>query len=129
MNINKKLGNRFEWELCRKLASNGYWVHNIAQTAAGQPADIIAVRDGIADLIDCKVCTSAYFRVDRIEDNQLYAMSLWSECGNGTGWFAVLFDESIYMVSLETLLDSGKKCLDKEWFDEHALTLESWIPS
>lgn len=127
MNSNKKIGNRFEWELCQKLASYGFWVHNMAQTAAGQPADIIAVRNGLAELIDCKICTGTYFRVDRIEDNQLYAMSLWEECGNSTGWFAVQFGDLIYMVSLHTLQKAEKKCLDSEWFKEHALDLESWV--
>ena len=50
---NKKIGNGFETEFCEKLFQNGYWVHNIAQNAAGQPADVIAVRNGVAFLIDC----------------------------------------------------------------------------
>ena len=26
-------------------------------------------------------------------------MLLWAECGNGAGWFALLFEEEIYMLS------------------------------
>lgn len=37
---NKKLGNAFEMELCNILSSHGFWVHNLAQNSAGQPADI-----------------------------------------------------------------------------------------
>ena len=51
---NKKIGNGFEAEFCEKLFQNGYWVHNLAQNAAGQPADVIAVRNGVAFLIDSK---------------------------------------------------------------------------
>ena len=52
---NKKLGNSFEAELCEILSQHGFWAHNLAQNAAGQPADVIAVKDGEAFLIDCKV--------------------------------------------------------------------------
>ena len=87
---NKKLGNSFEAEFCEVLAGSGYWVHNLAQNQAGQPADVIAVKDGKAYLIDCKVCsTAAGFKFSRIEDNQELSMQLWETCGNGTGWFAL----------------------------------------
>lgn len=54
---NKKIGNGFEAEFCEKLFQNGYWVHNLAQNAAGQPADVVAVKNGVPYLIDCKVCS------------------------------------------------------------------------
>jgi Holliday junction resolvase len=87
---NKKLGNSFEAELCEILSMYGFWCHNLAQNAAGQPADVIAAKNGKAYLIDCKVCsTKRGFAFDRIEDNQDLAMKLWGECGNGQGWFAM----------------------------------------
>lgn len=87
---NKKLGNSFESELCEILSACGFWCHNLAQNAAGQPADVIAVRNGQAYLIDCKVCsTDKGFALNRMEENQDLAMNLWSECGNGQGWFAM----------------------------------------
>lgn len=87
---NKKLGNSFETELCEILSQHGFWCHNLAQNAAGQPADVIAVRNGYAYLIDCKVCsTEKGFDLNRVEENQDLAMSLWDECGNGQGWFAM----------------------------------------
>ena len=87
---NKKLGNSFESELCEILSMYGFWCHNLAQNSAGQPADVIAVRNGNAYLIDCKVCsTNKGFALDRMEDNQNLAMELWDECGNGQGWFAM----------------------------------------
>ena len=43
---NKKAGNLFEQEFCEILFENGFWVHNLAQNASGQPADVIAVKKG-----------------------------------------------------------------------------------
>lgn len=97
---NKQLGNSFETELCEILSAYGFWCHNLAQNSAGQPADVIAVRNGHAYLIDCKVCsTSRGFAVSRMEDNQDLAMALWDECGNGQGWFAIkLPTDDIFML-------------------------------
>lgn len=92
---NKKLGNDFESEFCEMLASEGFWVHNMAQNAAGQPADVIAVKDKKALLIDCKVCTRKGFALSRIEENQDLSMELWRECGNGEGWFAIKTNEGV----------------------------------
>ena len=97
---NKKLGNDFEQELCEILAKNGFWTHNLAMNKAGQPADIIAVKNKIAYLIDAKVCSSRGFALSRVEDNQETAMTLWEECGNGQGWFALKVPtQDIYMIA------------------------------
>jgi Holliday junction resolvase len=97
---NKKLGNHFEAELCEILAMYGFWCHNLVQNSAGQPADVIAVKNGRACLIDCKVCsTNKGFALDRMEENQDLSMELWNECGNGQGWFAIkLPTNEIYMI-------------------------------
>lgn len=96
---NKTLGNSFEQELCEKLSEYGFWCHNLAMNKSGQPADIIAVRNKIAYLIDAKVCSSRGFALSRVEENQELSMSLWGERGNGQGWFALkLPTDEIYMV-------------------------------
>lgn len=96
---NKTLGNNFEQELCEKLSAYGFWCHNLAMNKAGQPADIIAVRNKIAYLIDAKVCSNKGFALSRVEENQEMAMTLWGERGNGQGWFAIkLPTEEIYMI-------------------------------
>ena len=105
---NKKLGNSFESEFCEILAEHGFWCHNLAQNSAGQPADVIAAKDGKSFLIDCKVCSAGNsFPLKRIEENQHLAMELWKSCGNGTGWFAIKFttdiSEQIYIVSHDKL--------------------------
>lgn len=86
---NKTMGNNFEQELCEKLSEYGFWTHNLAMNKAGQPADIIAVKDKKAYLIDAKVCSNRGFALSRVEENQELAMTLWYERGNGQGWFAL----------------------------------------
>lgn len=104
--VNKTSGSRFEQELCELLAQNGFWAHNLAQNQAGQPADVIAVKGGIAALIDCKVCTNDRFRLSRIEENQEAAMTLWRACGNRECWFALKLSQGdIYMLPSDAMLD------------------------
>lgn len=101
---NRKIGNTFEAELCEILASEGFWAHNFTQNKNGQPADVIAVRNMQAYLIDCKVCSNGEpFALSRIESNQELSMSLWEECGNHSGLFAIRFDERIYIATLWNL--------------------------
>lgn len=97
---NKKLGNDFEQELCEKLSEYGFWTHNLAMNKSGQPADVIAVRNGKAYLIDAKVVSSNRgFPLSRVEDNQDLAMDLWNDKGNGQGWFAFKLPTNvIYMI-------------------------------
>ena len=96
---NKKMGNHFEQELCDKLFDHGFWVHMLNANKAGQPADIVAVRNKVAHLIDAKVCTNDTFPLSRVEENQDLAMKLWKDCGNSLGWFALKLGDEIYMVS------------------------------
>lgn len=95
---NKTLGNNFEQELCERLSEYGFWCHNMAMNKSGQPADIIAVRNKVAYLIDAKVCSSRGFALSRVEENQDLAMDLWNEKGNGQGWFALKVENEIYMI-------------------------------
>ena len=41
MATNRKIGNTFETEFCELLFQRGFWCHNMAQNAAGQPADVL----------------------------------------------------------------------------------------
>ena len=128
--INKKLGNDFEQELCEILADSGYWVHNFANRKNGQPADIIAVKDGGAYLIDAKVCSYEVFPFKRIEENQYLAMDMWIECGNVSPQFALKCRNEIYMVSYSTIKDlmrKGKKQLNFEDMNKYGVRLATWL--
>jgi len=129
-NSNKKMGNDFEREFCKMLSHFGFWVHNMAQNQAGQPADVIAVRNHRAYLIDCKVCTGRGFTLSRIEDNQELSMSLWKECGNGEAWFAFLINKEVYMLPLFTLLayrNSGKSYISCKEIAEIGRYFDGWV--
>ena len=128
--INKKLGNKFEKELSEILYDAGYWVHLLNQNKNGQPADIIAVKDGGAYLIDAKVCSYEVFPFRRIEDNQHLAMDMWIECGNLTPQFALKCRNEIYMVSYSTIKDlmrKGKKQLNLEDMNKYGTRLATWL--
>ena len=126
---NKKLGNSFEAEFAEILANDGYWVHLLAQNSAGQPADVIAVRDGESFLIDCKVCSQGKFLFSRIEENQESAMELWHDCGNGVGWFALKFDDEIFMVDMTSMRDARdcRSAMTREAAELYGYALEDWL--
>ena len=128
--INKKLGNDFEQELCQILADAGYWTHNFANRKNGQPADIIAVKNGKAYLIDAKVCMYEVFPFRRIEENQHLSMDMWIECGNIEPYFALNARNEIYMVSyvtIKNLIRKGKKQLNLEGMNKYGTRLATWL--
>lgn len=107
---NKIIGNVFESYFCEYLAQRGFWVHNLAQNKAGQPADVIAMKDRSGWLIDCKVCTQDGFRLSRVEENQWYAMDRWIQCVKTEPAFAILLnDHSIYMIYHYQMLQARKE--------------------
>ena len=128
--INKKLGNDFEQELCEVFADAGYWTHNFANRKNGQPADIIAVKNGKAYLIDAKECTREIFPLKRMEYNQELSMGLWIECGNIEPYFALKARNEIYMVDYTTVMNlirEGKKQLNLEDMNKYGIRLATWL--
>ena len=127
---NKTLGNSFEQELCEKLSEYGFWATNLAMTKAGQPADVIAVKNKVAYLIDAKVCSNKGFALSRVEENQELAMSLWEECGNGQGWFAIKIPTGkIYMMPHICIkaYKQVKSSISFSEIHEIAKPLEKWV--
>lgn len=131
-NHNKKTGNSFEAELCQLLSNAGYWAHNLAQKAAGQPFDVIAARGGKTYVIDCKVCEHDRFDTNRIEQNQFSAMFLWEESGNGKGWFALkLSDASIWMIRIDLMLHLSckSKTINEDDIRHYGILAVDWALS
>lgn len=126
---NKKIGNDFENEFCEILSENGFWVHNFAQNQDGQPADVIAVRDGGSFLIDCKVCITGRFQLNRIEENQQLAMKYWVDMGNEEAWFALKIENSIVMMRYSDLmlLKTVQSSLNKSEILKHGVMFEKWV--
>lgn len=126
---NKKLGNSFEQELSEVLSKYGFWVHCMAMNKSGQPADIIAVKNKKAHLIDAKVCSSRGFALSRVEENQDLAMTLWFERGNGQGWFAIKMNEEIYMLPhlMIQAFMKNKSTMSYSEISECGITIERWV--
>ena len=126
---NKKLGSTYETDLCEILSAHGFWVHLLNANKAGQPADIIAVRNKVSHLIDAKVCSDNKFPLNRMEENQDLAMELWKDCGNGLGWFALKLDSGIYMLSHYCIKAYSEKqsSLSAKEIVELGLPLERWV--
>ena len=126
---NKQAGNNFEREFCEQLASDGFWAHFMGGNKNGQPADIIAVKNEIAYLIDAKDCKNDVFEFRRIEDNQDMAMIKWEMCGNNQGLFALNTSKGVYMLRygvVQTLQCLGMKQLNIGGMMIHAKSYEKW---
>lgn len=126
---NKKIGNDFESDFCEILFEQGFWAHNFAQNQDGQPADVIAARNGKTYLIDCKVCSVRGFALSRMEENQDLSMELWKATGNGEGWFAVLIGEQIVMIPHLTVkaLRATQSYMNELELREYGTPLEKWL--
>ena len=131
---NRTNGGKFEQELSHILANNGFWVHVMQQNAAGQPADLIAVKGKFHTLIDCKVISEHKgFPFERIEENQKMAMKTFTNRCNELCYFALkLPDGSIRMVSLsrmETLKNRGNKRITEKEIPYQTWLLDDWLAS
>ena len=129
MSNNKVSGTKFEDELAQYLFEWGWWVLKITSNKAGQPADIIAVRNGRAHLIDCKVLQGKSFPLSRIETNQQEAMNYWRECNNGDCYFAVKTDKGIFMYPysvIQVYQALGRKSIPKDAL-ERTQRIDEWV--
>lgn len=128
---NKSRGADFECDFAERLSGYGFWVHRLQDNRNGQPFDVIAARDGITYVFDCKDCSQERFPFSRIEENQKTAMRLWWECGNTEPMFAIQFPlRGVRVVSFSVLEEmTGKGCaaLAGEDIDRNTLPLERWV--
>lgn len=128
---NKALGTAFEEELAEILHRHGYWVHLLRQTETGQPADMIAVRNQRAFLIDAKVCSNDSFPLSRVEENQELAMRAWATAGNDSPWFALKTTDGIFMIPYSYFFRvkqwGGTKGLNRNGIKRWGFALEEWL--
>lgn len=128
---NKEIGNRFEKEMSKTLAENGFWCHVMQQNKAGQPADIIAVKGRYHTLIDCKEMSDDRFEFYRAEENQRLAMNRFQKRGGGVCWFALKMpDGEVRMLGYPIMLRNekdGKKSLGGEELMINTVPLSAWL--
>lgn len=130
MNVNRKVGTGFERDLCLSLSGCGFWAHNLAQNNQGQPFDVIAARNGVSYPIDCKDCSKNIFKMERIEENQYSAMSLWKSTNNGESWFALrLNNGAVYMISFSDMEVNmlTKTALSEREIKTLGVSLGEWV--
>ena len=126
---NKQAGTEFEREFCEILSKDGFWSHFMGGNRNGQPADIIAVRNEKAYLIDAKDCKNDRFVLSRIEDNQHMAMRKWELCGNNQGLFALNTSKGIYILTygmVQILEMAGIKSLNMKSIELYSITYDDW---
>ncbi len=126
---NKQAGNNFEREFCEQLAKDKFWAHFMGGSKNGQPADIIAVRNEKAYLIDAKDCQNDRFVLSRIENNQDMAMRYWEMCGNNQGIFALNTSKGVYMLRygvVQVLEIAGIKSLNMQAIEQYCTPYEEW---
>lgn len=126
---NKQAGNNFEREFCEQLARDKFWAHFMGGSKNGQPADIIAVRNEKAYLIDAKDCQNDRFVLSRIENNQDMAMRYWEMCGNNQGIFALNTSKGVYMLHygvVQVLEIAGIKSLNMQAIEQYCTPYEEW---
>ena len=126
---NKQAGNEFEREFCEILADDGFWAHFMGGSKNGQPADIIAVRNERAYLIDAKDCENDRFVLSRIEANQDTAMRYWELCGNNQGLFALKTSKGVYMLPFGTIPViemTGLKSLNMTAIEMFCIPYDRW---
>ena len=124
---NKRAGTRLERTFCQQLAKDGFWVY--FTNGNKQPADIIAVRDLNAYLIDVKNCKNDRFVFSRIEDNQRSSMQRFDECGNNKGLFALNTSKGIFMLRydiVQYLEAKKKKSINIEDIKMYCILYEVW---
>lgn len=96
---NKKIGSDFENEFCELLNEKGFWVHFITPDKKGaQPFDVVAVKNNIPYAFDCKTSALKFFRISRLEDNQIMAFEKWMSAGNSTPFIAVKYNGGVYLI-------------------------------
>lgn len=130
---NKSIGNSFENEVVEWFGKLGFWAHNFTQNASGQPTDIVIANKKFATIIDAKVCHSDRFVFDRMEDNQILAMTRWLDTVGTMPYFIIKFakTEKVYMCEYVTLsiMENRlkKESMNESEIAEYFPTLGEWI--
>ena len=101
-----KLGKDFEEQLCWWLSSNGYYViYNEKGMSGSQAADIVAIKNNVATLIECKNLENktGIFNLNRLEANQWLAYKHLKETHNSNMIVAIKWDNKVYFINFDLL--------------------------
>lgn len=121
MTSNKKIGNNSEEIVAVALQKQNYWVLRIPPNSNGQPADIIAIRNGVPYLLEIKHVEGKSFKLSRIEPNQIHALNYFELFGGKSWVIFVLDDNSMYMLSwksVEMMILNNWRKIEREYIKE-----------
>ncbi|MEY8357346.1 hypothetical protein AALB39_28945 [Lachnospiraceae bacterium 54-53] len=128
---NKKTGSDLEREFAELLAGKGFWAHLFQDNKNGQPCDVVAARNGVTYLFDCKNCEKDYFLLSRMEENQYNAMHLFELAGNEKGKFALRFsNKKIHLIDydlIKHLQRKGVKQINEPVCERYGSCIETWL--
>ena len=111
---NKKIGTEFEREAVTLLSQKGYWVHFITPDSRGsQPFDIIACKNDMPIVFDCKTSSTKYFNISRLEENQIMAFESWLKRGNSKAFILIKYNEEVYQIPYRMLRSLKKINLEE----------------
>lgn len=119
MASNKRNGSKFENDFAKMLAIEGFWAR--LDKSYSQTCDIIAGKNNVIYLFECKVCKSDYFNLSRVEDNQNYSRRRFRDTGNDNAWFVYKVDAigEIYLSKEPILKPSNGIKLERWLKNEH----------
>lgn len=106
-------GLQFQRHICETLSEHGFWAYETINKQSGQPVDVIAAKNNVPYIVECKVTHKKRFPFDNVADNQIMACKKFTKCGNSESWFAVWFSshpDEILFVRAEKIIgfvDSG----------------------
>lgn len=119
---NKQLGTSFEEQFVNMLGAKGFWAHFIEPNKSGaQPFDVIAIRDGVPYVFDCKTCIRDYINLRRLETNQELALQKVIHCGCTNAYIAVLHNDKVYLVKYKDIVKFGSVDLDESHLFEQII--------
>ena len=99
-------GKNFEKNLCEYLSKKGWYVVYMEKGITGsQPCDIIAIRNNLLLMIECKnlVAKNGVFNLSRIEQNQLLSYKKFKSCHNSNFILAINWNGGVYLVDFDWL--------------------------
>jgi len=108
MGTQKKIGNETEQRVVALFMMDNWWVHLFAYNSAGQPCDIIALKDDKSILADVKHCDNEKFVLSRIESNQESCFRYASECGVRHCGFIIAYDIGLYWLGFDDVIELKK---------------------
>lgn len=118
---NKSKGSKFEEDVAKKLSEEGWWCTLLAGAnhTNAQPADIVAAKNNIINLIDCKTLENknGIFNKNRIEENQRMCYKRFLECGNLSYFIFILWNNDVYCLNIEDILKYEKSVKVYEFDD------------